>query len=88
MPHQNFMLKWFNHLRLNQTYFSDTFTRQVLILLQDKVNRLLNIVQQYKRMSAVNKEQQLKGNTFKNPVIFLAIGESNKIVLDDGIWIF
>ena len=47
-----------------------------------KVNRLLNILEQYKIISQVNKEEQPKGNTFINPVIILAKGESLKIVLD------
>ena len=50
--------------------------------LQDKVNRLLDILEQYEIISPVNKEEQLKGNTFINPVIILAKGESLKIVLD------
>ena len=50
--------------------------------MQDKVNRLLEILEQYEIISPVNKEEQLKGNTFINPVIILAKGESLKIVLD------
>ena len=50
--------------------------------LQDKVNRLLDILEQYEIISPVNKKEQLKGNTFINPVIILAKGESLKIVLD------
>ena len=49
---------------------------------QDKVNRLLDILEQYEIISPVNKEEQPKGNTFMNPVIILAKGESLKIVLD------
>ena len=41
------------------------------IHLQDKVNRLLEILEQYETISPVNKEEQLKGNTFINPVIIL-----------------
>ena len=51
------------------------------IHLQDEVNRLLDMLEQYEIISPVNKEEQPKGNTFKNPVIFLAEGESLKIVL-------
>ena len=46
------------------------------------MNRLLDILQQYNIISPVNKEEQPKGNTFINPVIILAKGESLKIVLD------
>ena len=38
--------------------------------------------EQYNIISPVNKEEQPKGNTFINPVIILAKGESLKIVLD------
>ena len=55
---------------------------KVSIHLHDKVNRLLNILEQYEIISPVNKEEQPKGNTFINPVIILAKGESLKIVLD------
>ena len=47
-----------------------------------KVNRLLDILEQCEIISPVNKEEQPKGNTFINPVIILAKGESLKIVLD------
>ena len=46
------------------------------------MNRLLDILEQYGNISPVNKEEQPKGNTFINPVIILAKGESLKIVLD------
>ena len=52
------------------------------IHLQNKVNRLLDILEQYENISTVNKEEQPKGNAFINPVIILAKGESLKIVLD------
>ena len=55
---------------------------KVPIHLQDKVNRLLEILEQYGIISPVNKEEQPKSNTFINPVIILAKGESLKIVLD------
>ena len=55
---------------------------KVPIHLQDKVNRLLDILEQYEIISPVNKEEQPKGNTFINPVIILAKGESLKISLD------
>ena len=50
--------------------------------MQDKVNQLLEILEQYEIISPVNKEEQPKGNAFINPVINLAKGESLKIVLD------
>ena len=50
--------------------------------MQDKVNRLLEILEQYEIISPVNKEEQPKGKTFINPVIILAKGELLKIVLD------
>ena len=55
---------------------------KVPIHLQDKVNRLLDILDQYEIISPVNKEEKPKFNTFINPVIILAKGESLKIVLD------
>ena len=48
---------------------------KVPIHLHDKVNSLLNVLEQYKIISPVNKEKQPKGNTFINPVIILAKGE-------------
>ena len=50
--------------------------------MQDKVNRLLEILEQYEIISPLNKEEQPKGNTFINPGISLAKRESLKIVLD------
>ena len=50
--------------------------------LHDKVNRLLNILEQYEIISPVNKEEQPKGNTLIIPVIILAKCESLKIILD------
>ena len=55
---------------------------KVPIHLNDKVYRLLDILEQYEIMSPVNKEVQPKGNTFINPVIILGKDESLKIVLD------
>ena len=55
---------------------------KVPIHLHDKIKRLLDILEQYEIISPVNKEEQPKGNTFINPVIILAKGESLKIVLD------
>ena len=55
---------------------------KVPIHLHDKVNRLLDILEQYENISTVKKEEQPKGNTFINPFIILAKGESLKIVLD------
>ena len=50
--------------------------------MQDKINRLLEILVQYETISPVNKEEQPKVNTFINPVIIIAKKESLKIVLD------
>ena len=55
---------------------------KVPIHLHDKVNRLLDNLEQYEIISPVNKEEQPKGNIFINPVIILAKSESLKIVLD------
>ena len=55
---------------------------EVPIPLHDKVNRLLDILEQYEIISPVNKGEQPKVNIFINAVIILAKGESSKIVLD------
>ena len=71
------------HLPLKpDAVFKKQRASKVPIHLQDKVNRLLDILEQYEILSPVNKEEQPKGNTFINPVIILAKGESLKIVLD------
>ena len=71
------------HLPLTpDAVFKKQRASKVPIHLHDKVNRLLDILEQYKIISPVNKEEQPKGNTFINPVIILAKGESLKIVLD------
>ena len=71
------------HLPLKpDAVFKKQRASKVPIHLHDKVNRLLDILEQYNIISPVNKEEQPKGNTFINPVIILAKGESLKIVLD------
>ena len=71
------------HLPLKpDAVFKKQRASKVPIHLHDKVNRLLDILEQYEIISPVNKEEQPKGNTFINPVIILAKGESLKIVLD------
>ena len=71
------------HLPLKpDAVFKKQRASKVPIHLHDKVYRLLDILEQYKIISPVNKEEQPKGNTFFNPVIILAKGESLKIVLD------
>ena len=71
------------HLPLKpDAVFKKQRASKVPIHLHDKVNRLLDILEQYKIISPVNKEEQPKGNTFINPVIILSKGESLKIVLD------
>ena len=64
---------------LNLTQLSKT-NEQVKypFLLQDKVNRLLEL---YAIVSPVNKDRQPKGYTFNNPVTNHAKGESLAIVL-------
>ena len=71
------------HLPLkSDAVFKKKRASKVPIHLQDKVNRRLDILEQYEIISPVNKEEQPKGNTFINPVIIFAKGESLKIVLD------
>ena len=71
------------HLPLKpDAVFKKQRASNVPIHLHDKVIRLLDILEQYKIISPVNKEEQPKGNTFINPVIILAKGELLKIVLD------
>ena len=58
---------------LNLAHFSKKQRpSKVPIHLQDKVNRLLDILEQSKIISPLSKEQQPKQNTFINPVINLA----------------
>ena len=71
------------HLPLKpQAVFKKQRASKVPIHLHDKVSRLLDILEHYEIISPVNKEKQPKGNTFINPVIILAKGESLKIVQD------
>ena len=71
------------HLPLKpDAVFKKQRASKVSIHLHDKVNRILDILEQYETISPVNNEEQPKGNTFINPVIILAKGESLKIVLD------
>ena len=71
------------HLPLTpDAVFKKQRASKVPIHLQDKVNRLLDILELYEIISPVNKDEQPKGNTFINPVIILAKGESLKIILD------
>ena len=71
------------HLPLKpDAVFKKQRASKVPIHLHDKVNRLLDILEQYEIISPVNTEEQPKGNTFINPVIILAKGESLKLVLD------
>ena len=67
------------HLPLkSDALFKKQRASKVPIHLHNKVNRL----EEVEIISPVNKELQSKGNTFINPVIILAKGESLKIVLD------
>ena len=71
------------HLPLKpDAIFKKQRASKVPIHLQDKVNRLLDILELYEIISPVNKDEQPKGNTSINSVIILAKGESLKIVLD------
>ena len=71
------------HLPLKpDAIFKKQRASKVPMHLKDKVNTLLDNLEQYEIISPVNKEEQTKGNTFINPVITLAKGESIKIVLD------
>ena len=71
------------HLPLKpDAVFKKQRASKVPIHLQDKVNRLLDILEQYEIISSVNKEEQPKSNTIINPVTILAKGESLKVVLD------
>ena len=63
------------HLPLKpDAVFKKQRASKVPIHLQDKVNQLLEILEQYEIISPVNIEVQPKGNTFINPVIILAKG--------------
>ena len=65
------------HLPLKpDAIFKKQRASKVPIHLQDKVNRLLDILEQYEIISPVNEEEQPKGNTFIKPVNILAKGES------------
>ena len=67
------------HLPLKpDAVFKKQRASKVPINLQDKVNRLLDILEQFEIISPVNKEEQPQGNTFINPVIIFAKGESLK----------
>ena len=61
------------HLPLKlDAVFKKQRASKVPIHLQDKVNRLLDIIEQYEIISPVNKKEQPKYNTFINPVNILA----------------
>ena len=85
MQHLKLTLKKINsplHLALKpDAVFKKQRASKVPIHLRDKVNRLLDNLEQYEIISPVNKEEQPKVNTFVNRVIILAKGESLKIVL-------
>ena len=55
-----------------QRSFQKQRASKVPIHLQDKVNRLLDILEQYEIISPINKEQQPEENTITFPVIILA----------------
>ena len=65
------------HLPLKpDAIFKKQRASKVPIHLQDKVKRLLDILEQYEIISPVNEEEQPKGNTLIKPVNILAKGES------------
>ena len=71
------------HLPLKpDAFFKKQRASKISIHYNDEVNRLLDILEQYEIISPVNKKEQPKRNTFINPVIILAKGESLKKVLD------
>ena len=85
MQYLNLMLEKYSLLNLPlkpDSVFKKQRASQVAMHLQDKFNRLLEILEQYEIIFPVNKVEQPKGNTFINHVIILAKGESLKIVLD------
>ena len=60
------------HLPLKpDAVFKKQRASKIPIHLQDKVNGLLDILEQYEIISPVNKEEQPKGNTFMYPVFIL-----------------
>ena len=80
MPHLSSKMKKKHstlHLPLRpDAFFEKKLASKVPIHLQDKVNRLLDMLEQYEIVSPVNERK-----TFISPVIILAKGESPKIVL-------
>ena len=71
------------HLPLKpEAFFKKQRATKVPIHLHDEVSRIFDILEQYEIISPVKKEEQPKGNTFINPVIILAKGESPKTVID------
>ena len=71
------------HLTLKpDAIFKKQRARRFPIHLQDKFNRLLDILEQVEIISPLKIEEQQKGNTFINPVNNLAKRESLNIVLD------
>ena len=71
------------HLPLKlDVIFKKQQTSKVPLHLKDKVNRLLDYLEQNETISPDNTEEQPKGNTFTHPVIILAKGESLKVVLE------
>ena len=61
------------HLPLKpDTVFKKQRSNKVPMHLEDKMNRLLDILEQYGKILPVKKEEKPKTNTFINPVIILA----------------
>ena len=55
---------------------------KVPIHLRDRIQKLLDVLKKYDKISPVNKKQLSTVNTFTNPMVILRKRESLKIVLD------
>ena len=77
MPNATSIVVKYNHLSLE---FDAVFKKQrasnVPIHLQDRVNRLLDILEHYEIISLVEKKRTTKNSNFYRPVIILAKEES------------
>ena len=71
------------HLPLKlDAVFKKQRVSKVPIHLQDKVNSLFDVLEQYEILSAVNEDEKPNGNTFFSPAIIFAKFKPLKIVLD------
>ena len=61
------------HLPLKpDAVFEKQRSNKVPMHLEDKMNRLIDILEQYEKILPLKKEEKPKTNTFINPVIILA----------------